>query len=65
MENADRPTVVYEGDNIYIEEMPQGCVITSVDGRGTVVISSTYDALKVIESLQKMLNIQMRDPNEN
>ena len=43
----------YSGDDIVIEEMPQGCVITSE--KGTVVISSTADALAVIESLKLML----------
>ena len=45
-------TITYEGDDIIIEEMPQGCVLTQVShtGRG-ITIASTQDALAVIESL--------------
>lgn len=65
MNNLDRHTVTYEGDDIYIEEMPQGCFITQVNGKGeSVRISSMYDALKVIESLQKMIKIQYGDLDE-
>ena len=61
----DKHTITYEGDDIYIEEMPQGCIISQVNGLGgSVRISSSYDALKVIESLQKMLKIQYGDLDE-
>lgn len=46
-------TIDYEGDNIAIEEMPQGCIINHKNGE--VIISSTKDALAVIASLTKML----------
>lgn len=46
----------YSGDDIVIEEMPQGCVI--IGKNGTVVISSYHDALAVIASLQLMLEVQ-------
>ena len=49
--------VSYNGDDVVLEEMPQGCVVSGKDGY--VVISSTSDALAVIESLQKMLKIQL------
>jgi hypothetical protein len=51
----------YSGDDIVIEEMPQGCVITG--NKGTVVISSIQDAVAVIASLQFMLE-QMEDEND-
>ena len=47
----------YSGDDIDIEEMPSRCVITGKNG--TVVISSTQDALAVIASLQLMLKGQL------
>ena len=40
----------YSGDDIVIEEMPQGCVITGE--KGTVVINSSADAIAVIKSLK-------------
>jgi len=43
----------YSGDDIVIEEMPQGCVITGE--KGTVVINSSADAIAVIKSLKLML----------
>ena len=52
----------YEGDDITIEEMPQGCVIANVQDDGItqqVVIASTRDAIALILSLTKMVNIQM------
>lgn len=63
-------TITYEGDNITIEEMPQGCVISqeSLDGfyEDCVVITSTRDALAVIASLEKMIRIQLgEEENEN
>lgn len=55
----------YEGDNICIEEMPQGCVISPVGQFGvSVVISSTHDALAVIASLRKMLAIQLGEDKD-
>lgn len=56
-------TITYEGDDIIIEEMPQGCVLTNYRGRG-VTIASTRDALAVIESLQRMLKIQLGEDEE-
>lgn len=47
----------YSGDDITIEEMPQGCVINS--STGEVVIASTRDALAVIKSLKLMLEVQL------
>ena len=52
-------TITYEGDDIIIEEMPQGCVITNYRSGKTVMIISTQDALAVIESLQRMLKVQL------
>ena len=52
----------YEGDDITIEEMPQGCIIMSNnDVHQSVVIASTKDALAVMESLAKMISIQMEE----
>jgi hypothetical protein len=43
----------YSGDDITIEEMPQGCVIS---GRGgTIVVASINDAEALIDSLERML----------
>lgn len=50
----------YEGDDIKIEEMPQGCIISNMQDK-FVIISSTNDALAVIESLERMLEIQSQD----
>ena len=47
----------YSGDDITIEEMPQGCVISSE--KGTVVISSIRDTLAVIKSLKLMLEVKL------
>lgn len=59
-------TITYEGDDIIIEEMPQGCVISSPTLWNVyVTVSSTKDALALIASLQKMLEIQLGDKNEN
>lgn len=60
----DFSTITYEGDDIIIEEMPQGCVLSQISftGRG-ITIASTHDAIAVIESLQKMLRIQLGDEN--
>lgn len=59
---GDPYAVVYEGDDIYIEEMPNGCFISQVNGRGeTVLISSMADAIAIIASLQKMIKIQYGD----
>lgn len=50
----------YEGDDITIEEMPQGCIIMSNDDvHKSIVVASTRDALALILSLTKMVNIQM------
>jgi len=45
---------MYNGNDIVIEEMSTGCVITSKTGY--VVISSIKDAEEVIKSLQDMIN---------
>lgn len=44
----------YSGDNITIEEMPQGCIINSVGGE--VVVHSVKDALALIESLTRLVS---------
>lgn len=52
---------IYEGDSIIIEEMPQGCIISSTGDEIVhqyVQISSTRDALAVIDSLQRMIEAQ-------
>jgi len=55
--------VNYDGDDIAIEEMPQGCVISQGAWGGlhtdVVIIASTRDALAVIASLKKMIRIQL------
>lgn len=51
----------YFGDDISIDEMPQGCVITSNNSEKSITISSTADALAIIKSLQNMIEIQMGD----
>jgi len=58
-------TITYEGDDIIIEEMPQGCVLSQISftGRG-ITIASTQDALAVIDSLQRMLKIQLGEDEE-
>lgn len=51
--------------DIFIEEMPQGCVL--YDGvRNQIVISSREDAEAVIESLQRMIIVleNMQDDEE-
>ena len=45
----------FEGDEITIEEMPQGCVITDKALDKTIVISSIKDAKIVILSLLRMI----------
>ena len=45
----------YEGVNIVIEEMPQGCVILDKNTHKQITITSTHDALALISSLRKML----------
>ncbi len=57
-------TITYEGDDIIIEEMPQGCVLSNYQGLGDVTIASTRDALAVIASLRKMLKIQLGEEDE-
>lgn len=52
----------YSGDDIVIEEMPQGCVITGANGQ--VTISSQADAQAVIKSLQLMLSIQLGEEGD-
>ena len=47
----------YVGDDIAIEEMPQGCIIANKQGK-FVIIASISDALAVIESLERMIEIQ-------
>lgn len=60
---------IYEGSDILIEEMPQGCVITPIihvsgelahwDIAGdSITISSVEDAIELIESLERMLKVQ-------
>ena len=49
----------YDGDDIKIDEMPQGCIIyPKGDSRNYILIASFSDALAVIQSLSKMLIIQ-------
>lgn len=60
---------VYSGEEILIEEMPQGCIITPIMRTGdseieyivvgdSIRISSKQDAIELIESLERMLKIQ-------
>lgn len=42
------------GEDIEIEEMPQGCVITQGDKE--ITVSSFSDALLLVESLNRMLD---------
>lgn len=44
-------------DEVEIEEMPQGLFISNVGHDGFVLISSGRDALAVIESLTRMLEV--------
>jgi hypothetical protein len=55
----------YEGHDITIEEMPQGCVIGDIheDGKAIVVLS-TADAEHLIESLWRMIK-SMQEPTEH
>jgi hypothetical protein len=46
--------VNYNGDDITIEEMPQGCVINSKGGE--VIVSSIKDALALLESLTRLIS---------
>ena len=52
----------YEGDDICFEEMPSGCVISTYgddnESLQVIVVSSTRDALALIDSLQRMLEAQ-------
>jgi len=50
----------YVGDNIAIEEMPQGCVITQ-NGK-TIVVASNVDARLIIDSLCKMIGASNEKP---
>lgn len=45
----------YEGHDINIQEMPQGCVISSNINGSSIVVSSLVDAEYLIESLWRML----------
>lgn len=64
--NYDSETIAYRGDDIIIEEMPQGCVVTGITGQHTIVIYSYQDAKALIDSLQKMINIQFgEEESEN
>jgi len=47
----------YSGDDITIEEMPQGCVISGKGG--SIVVASAEDAVALIESLVRMLKVQL------
>lgn len=49
----------YNGDDITIEEMHQGCVINSKGGE--VVISSPRDAVALRDSLNLMINQMIID----
>lgn len=55
----------YYGDDIVIEEMPQGCVISAVGKDGNkwaeynIVVSSAKDAKALIDSLERMLEVQL------
>jgi hypothetical protein len=46
---------------LLIEEMPFGCVITDSETNSKIVIKSFKDALKLAESLIKMVKIQLND----
>lgn len=48
-------SVVYDGHDILIEEMPNGCVISNKHGE--VTVATTQDALALIASLTKMLQV--------
>ena len=50
----------YSGDDICFEEMPNGCVISKKDSSPaeTIIVSSSQDAIFLIESLKKMLRLQ-------
>jgi len=59
----------FVGNDILIEEMPQGCIITPIirTGKGeadygvigeSIIVSSKGDAIELIESLEHMLKIQ-------
>lgn len=47
------------GDEIRIEEMPQGCIITQIGG-DYIVVSSPKDALMLISSLSKMVAVDIK-----
>lgn len=55
----------YCGDSIIIEEMPQGCVISAVGKDGNkwmgynIVVASAKDAKALIDSLERMLEVQL------
>lgn len=50
-------TIDYEGDDVDIEEMPQGCILYNKQGK-FVIITTTKDALALVESLCRVLDIQ-------
>ena len=45
----------FVGDEITVEEMPQGCVIGSVYDCEVVVVSSLADAILLRDSLNKLI----------
>jgi hypothetical protein len=59
MDEYDKDTTdyTYIGDDILIEEMPQGCIISRKIGgyQATVIVSSKRDAESLINSLQELL----------
>lgn len=56
--------IIYSGDEIIIEEMPQGCMVTGITGQHTIIIYSYQDAKALIDSLQKMINIQFGEKHD-
>lgn len=47
-----------EGRELVIEEMPQGCFIGNPNTGNVILVSSYEDAVAIIKSLNKMIEIQ-------
>lgn len=63
METPYEDKHILVGDEFSIEEMPQGCILSEVTNDGQYTgrvfrISSSKDALMIIESLNRMLKAQ-------